>query len=86
MCNLLALVGPLEPGEQALRRLVSGDIPQFELVSSIEAIFSSEKAIDMVSHLQRSDAQTFINAVDEVWRHAPVPEKPCFPPLLTSCT
>ena len=40
--------------------------PQGELVSSVEAIFSSIKAIDTVSHLRRSDAQVFVNAVDEV--------------------
>ena len=60
---------------QGLRRLVSGDIPQGELVVSIEEVLSSRSAVDEIGHLQGRDAQAFIDAVDEVRRHFPVPEK-----------
>ena len=77
MCNrqpnpydLSASVEP-GPGEQALQRLVCGDIPQDKLASPIEAIFLSGEAIDAVSNLQKSDARAFIDAVDEVWCHLP---------------
>ena len=66
---------PPDPGEQALQKLLSGDTPQDKLVSSIEAVFSSRKAIATAGHLRRSDAQPFIDAVDEVGCHPPVPAK-----------
>jgi len=56
-------------GEQALQRLIRGALPQGELASLIEAIFSSKKAIDMVGCLQEREAQTFIDVVHEVRCH-----------------
>ena len=61
-----------DSGEQTLQRLLSGGIPQAELVSSIEAIFSSRRVIDMVGLLQGNDAQVFIDAVDEVCNNSSV--------------
>jgi hypothetical protein len=66
-----------DSGEQALRRLTSGATPREELVLSIEAVFSSEKAIEMVHYLQRSEAEAFVEAVYQVWLCLPVPEKRC---------
>lgn len=64
--NFSASVEPLSSSEQALQRLISGDIPQDELISSIVAVFSIKEAIDMVGDLQSSDAQAFIDVVNEV--------------------
>jgi hypothetical protein len=70
--DLLALAERPDSGEQALQRLTSGAIPQEELILSIEAVFSSEKVIEMVRHLQTSEAQAFVEAVYEVWLRLPV--------------
>ena len=56
----------LDPGERALRRLISNIPPASELVSLIEAIFSSSKATDAIGGLTGRDAQIFIDAIDEV--------------------
>ena len=59
---------PLDSGERALQRLISGDIPKDEFASLIEGIFSGGRAANMVSGLTGQDAQTFIDAVDGVRR------------------
>ena len=64
----------LYPGERALQRLIDEIIPQGEQISLIETIFSSRKATEMVDCLQGRNAQTFIDAIDEV-RYPPIPEK-----------
>jgi len=46
---------PVLDPEEALRCLISGDIPQGELPSLIETVVSNEKATDMVGCLQGSD-------------------------------
>jgi hypothetical protein len=56
--------------DQAWQRLVSGAVPQDELASLIETIFSSEKVTDRVNRLQGNDIQTFIDVLDAVWHHA----------------
>ena len=76
------LSASMEPPDQALRRLVSGDIPQGELAASIEAVLSSRNVVDEIGHLQGRDAQAFIDAADEVCRHFPEPEKLCLTPRL----
>ena len=59
----------LDPYDQARQRLISGTVPQDELPSIIETIFSDEKAANMVDCLQENDIQTFIDALDVVWYH-----------------
>ena len=59
----------LDSGELALQRLIGGAVPQGERASLVEAIFSSGKVADMVARLQESDAQAFIDVVDEVRHH-----------------
>ena len=54
--------------ERALQRLISRTVPKDELPPIIEAIFSSRKTTDMIDRLQESDAQAFIDVIDEV-RH-----------------
>ena len=54
--------------DQALQLLISRAVPQNELASLIETIFSN-KVTDVVDRLQGSDVQTFIDVIDEVWRH-----------------
>jgi hypothetical protein len=56
--------------DQAWQRLVSGAVPQDELASLIETIFSSEKVTDRVNRLQGNDVQTFIDVLDAVWHHS----------------
>ena len=55
--------------DQTLQLLISRAVPQNELASLIETIFSN-KVADVVGRLQGSDAQTFIDVIDEVWRYA----------------
>ena len=60
---------------RALQSLISGTTPQSERVSLIEAIFSSRKSADMIRRLRGSDAQAFIDIVDEVRHHSSVLEQ-----------
>ena len=66
---------PLDPPihigshEQAWRRLIGRAVPQDELPSLIETIFSDRKTIEMVDCLQGSDTQAFIDVIDEVSHH-----------------
>jgi len=53
--------------------LISGPHPEGELASLIETVFSSREAINLVNHLQESDAQAFIDAVHEVRSTIPPP-------------
>ena len=65
----------LSSGERALHRLISGPLPQSELASLIETVFSSREAIGLAGCLQESDAQTFIDVVHEVRFHPSIPEE-----------
>lgn len=65
----------LYPGERALQSLISGTIPQVEQTSLIETILSSRGATHMVGYLRGSDAQTFIDVVDEVRITLPFPRR-----------
>ena len=51
--------------EEALWRLVNGDVPQDTLHSLLE-IVSDLRAVDIIQHLQRTDAQTLVDVVDQV--------------------
>ena len=68
---------PLVPdsNRRALRRLISRTVPQHELLSVIETIFSNVKAADTVKCLEESDAQTFIDIVDEACHRYSITEK-----------
>ena len=52
---------------RALRRLISGAVPQDELASVIEGIVSNAKAKYIVEFLQERDARMFIDVMDKVW-------------------
>lgn len=54
-----------DPREQAWQRLMSCTVPNDELPSLIEIIFSGSMT-DMVDRLQGTDAQAFIDLIDEV--------------------
>ena len=49
--------------EQAWRRLIDHPVPQDELSSLIETIFSDRKAAKAVDRLQGSDVQVFIDVI-----------------------
>ena len=51
--------------ESALRRLVDDAVPQDELPFLIEMVVSNLKAVNIVRSLQGSDAQTFIDVIDQ---------------------
>ena len=53
---------------QALQRLITRAVRQNEFPSLIETIFS-EKKTDVVARLSGSDAQAFIDVIDEVRHH-----------------
>jgi hypothetical protein len=59
--------------DQAWQRLIGGAVPQDELASLVETIFSSEKATVMVDRPQGNDVQTFIDVIDVVWHRALLP-------------
>jgi len=65
----------LDSGERALQRLISSTVPESELASLIEAIFSSKRATDTFGGLAGRDAQTFIDTMDEVCRRPLPPVK-----------
>jgi hypothetical protein len=65
------LRAPAEPSLVLLLCLISGAVPQGDRAQLIEAVFSNRKLTDMVRRLRESDAQTFIDVVDEVrYRHS----------------
>ena len=53
----------------ALRRLIGRAVPRDELISLIEAIFSKGRVSDIIGCVEGSDAQTFIDIMDEVGYH-----------------
>ena len=59
-----------DSNKQTLQRLISRAVPQDELPSVIAAVVSNIKAADIVECLQGSDAQTFIDIIDEACNHA----------------
>ena len=71
----LASAESLSSDRRALNRLISGPLPQDELASLIETVFSSREAIGLAGYLQESDAQNFIDVVHEVRFHSPIPEE-----------
>lgn len=67
---IMAALGPVSiPGSvsQGLQRLVDGAVPLDELASLIAKIVSSAEANDIVKLLKDSDAQVFIDVIDDVW-------------------
>ena len=56
----------LDSDRQALQRLVSGTVPHDELPSLIGSIVTNVKAASIVTCLQGSDAQMFIDVIDQV--------------------
>jgi len=65
---------PLDPSttidyEQAWQRLTSHPVPQDELPSLIETIFSDKRGTDMVMRLSEDDAPAFLDMIDEVRHH-----------------
>jgi hypothetical protein len=60
--------------DQTLQRLVSRTVPQNELASLVETVFSNKKVADTVDCLRGSDIQTFIDVIDEV-RHRTHPSQ-----------
>ena len=59
----------LDSDKQAMRHLLSCAVPQDELPSVIETIISSAKSADIAGSLRGSDAQTFIDIIDEASYH-----------------
>ena len=60
--------GP-DPGEQALQCLISGTTTRDEFPSLIQAVSLSAKAIEMIGCLRGSEAQAFIDVINEVRCH-----------------
>lgn len=67
-----------DPNQQALERLIARAVPQHELPSVIEAIFSNVKAANIVKCLQESDIRTFVDVWDEACHHAIPPLRNLF--------
>ena len=69
MNHISELLPILDPNKRALQRLVTRTIHQDELPSVIATIVSNVKASDIVECLQESDAQTFVDIMDEACHH-----------------
>ena len=52
-----------------LQLLINRAAPERRLVALIEAIFSNGRVSDIVECVKRSDAQTFVDVLDEVCHH-----------------
>ena len=63
-------ISSYEQAWQRLIDLISSAIPQDELPSLIETIFSDEKTTDMIDCLLGVSAQAFIDVIDGVCHHA----------------
>jgi len=59
----------IDPQEQAWQRLIARAAPHDELPSLIETILS-ESTTNVIDRLSETDAQAFIDVMDEVRRHA----------------
>ena len=71
------LPGPsiaIDSQEQAWQRLITRAVPHHELPSLIETVFSGRET-DVADRLKRSDAQAFIDIIDEVYRLLFIPEE-----------
>jgi hypothetical protein len=55
-----------DAGQRALQRLISPTVPPDEIRSLIETVALNMKAADIVQYLQGSDAQIFIDVIDQV--------------------
>ena len=55
--------------DQTWQRLISNAVPQDELPSLIETVFSEENIADLVDSLQGEHVQTFIDVIDAVRDH-----------------
>ncbi|KAF9643932.1 kinase-like protein [Thelephora ganbajun] len=78
----------LDSDKRALQRLVSRVVSHDELPSLIETIVSNVKAADIVQCLQGSDAQAFIDVIDEALGSldfAPQTRRECVKPLYKMC-
>ena len=66
------LPGPsitIDSKEQAWQRLITRAVPRDEFPSLIETVFSGKKN-DLVARLSGSDAQAFVDIMDEVRHHS----------------
>ena len=59
----------LDPHNQAFQRLIDPAVPQSEVASLVEIVFSNRKVADLARHLRGSEAQVFIDVIDEVRHH-----------------
>ena len=70
--------------KRTLQRLVGSSVPQDELPSLIKIIVSNVNPTEIAKCLERSDAQTFIDVVDQVCdtttlrRNSPIVNPPLF--------
>ena len=56
--------------DQGWKRLINDAVPQNELASLVETVFSKENITDLVDLLQGEHVQIFIDVIDTVWHHA----------------
>ncbi|KAF9643933.1 kinase-like protein [Thelephora ganbajun] len=78
----------LNSDKRALQRLVSRTVSQDELPSLIEMVVSNVKTADIVQCLRGSDAQVFIDVLDEALGNldfAPRTRRECVKPLYKIC-
>jgi hypothetical protein len=59
-----------DPYDRAWERLISSVVPQNELASLLDTIFSNDKVANTVRSLQGNEVQTFIDVIDTVCHHA----------------
>ena len=60
----------LDSHDQAWQRLIISAIPEDELASLLEKVFSNQNIADMVDRIQEKHVQTLIDTIDIVRRYA----------------
>ena len=72
--EVLSSSKPVKSDTPAWERLIRHTLLPHEIISLIEAIFTSKEEVKMLSDLRGDDAQTFINVIHEV-SFVPLPSK-----------
>ena len=71
LCRTLGPSIPVDPVALACKRLTSRTFLPHEVISLIEAIFTSQDEVKAIGYLRGDDAQTFIDVIHMVRIHVP---------------
>ena len=63
-------IGTPHSPDQTWQHLINNAVPQDELASLVETVFSKKNIVNLVDSLQREHVQTFIDVIDTVQYHS----------------